>query len=228
MSEREKLHGIVLIHEPAEKYLNARQRIACREHRRDFIDWSETRGKEPDAYEGYAYDTCYVYANVVCQFHRHVWDERGFTLGMEHDDARNYMEALLTAPEDYSSPRPPAASEHRVVEHSLGVGGDGLTPHSSHLTYLAPPTSGGSVWYVSRFAVERGTKDDFLRSIAHNRDRFERESGRASRWPLPLSVCIEAPEAALRGGDYRRDIHSNAVQGTIVVTHRVTFRDDSE
>lgn len=68
MSEREKLHGIVPAHEPAEECLNARQRIAYREHRRDFIDWSETRGKEPDAYEGYAYDIYYVYANVVCQF----------------------------------------------------------------------------------------------------------------------------------------------------------------
>ena len=103
MSEREKLHGIVLIHEPVEEYLNARQRIAYREHRRDFIDWLETRGKEPDAYEGYARDTYYVYANVVCQFHRYVWDKRGFTLGVEHDDARNYMESLLTSPEDYSS-----------------------------------------------------------------------------------------------------------------------------
>jgi len=69
--------------------------------------------------------------------------------------------------------------------------------------------------FKPRFAVERKTKDDFLRSITHNRDRFERELGRASEWSLPLSVCIEAAEESLRGGEYRRDIHPNAVKGTI-------------
>lgn len=65
------------------------------------------------------------------------------------------------------------------------------------------------------FAVERKTKDDFLSSITHGRERFERELARASKWSHPIPVCIEAPEATLRGGDYRRDIHPNAVKGTI-------------
>lgn len=69
--------------------------------------------------------------------------------------------------------------------------------------------------FIPNFAVERKSKDDFLSSITHNRDRFERELGRASEWSLPIPVCIEAPEETLRGGDYRRDIHPNAVRGTI-------------
>jgi integrase len=104
MSEREKVEGIVLIHQPTEEYLNSRQRIAYREHRRKYIKWLATRGQDPDALEGYAYDTYYAYANVTCQFHRYVWDQEGrFTLDPTHDHAEDYLIEQKTSSEDYSS-----------------------------------------------------------------------------------------------------------------------------
>lgn len=104
MSEREKVEGVVLIYEPVEDYLNSRQRIAYREHRRKYIDWLANRGQDPDAIEGYAYDTYYTYANITCQFHRHVWDREGrFTLDPSHEHANDYLTDKKTSDEDYSA-----------------------------------------------------------------------------------------------------------------------------
>jgi len=103
-SEREKVESVVLIYEPVEDYLNSRQRIAYREHRRKYIDWLANRGQDPDAIEGYASDTYYTYANVTCQFHRHVRDrEGGFTLDPTHEHANDYLTDKKTGDEDYSA-----------------------------------------------------------------------------------------------------------------------------
>jgi integrase len=102
MSEREKLHGVVLIYQPAEEYLNPRQRIAYREHRKDYINWLATEGKDPEALAGYAEDTYYTYANIACCFHRFVWDREGFTLSPDHSHADAYLRALKTDDSDYS------------------------------------------------------------------------------------------------------------------------------
>jgi len=102
MSEREKVEGIVLIYQAVEDYLNERQRVAYRGHREKLIRWFATSGKDPDALEGYAKDTYYTYANIVCQFHRYVWDEKDrFTLDLDHDDAESYLRELILS-NDYS------------------------------------------------------------------------------------------------------------------------------
>ena len=104
MSEREKVEGIVLIYEPVEEYLNSRQRIAYREHRRKYIRWLAQEGKDPDALEGYAHDTYYTYANITCQFHRYVWSrEERFTLDLTHDQADDYLRNKKTNSTDYSA-----------------------------------------------------------------------------------------------------------------------------
>jgi integrase len=104
MSEREKVEGIVLIYEPVEDYLNSRQRIAYREHRRKYISWLAREGQDPDALEGYAYDTYYTYANIGCQFHRYVWNQEGaFTLNLTHDHADDYLISKKMSDEDYSA-----------------------------------------------------------------------------------------------------------------------------
>lgn len=103
MYNREKVEGVVLIHEPVEKRLSERQIISYREHRRSLIEWLATEGKDPTALEGYAYATYRVYANVICNFHRSVWDEEGFTLDLTHAQARAYLKKKVTSDEDHSS-----------------------------------------------------------------------------------------------------------------------------
>jgi integrase len=91
MSEREKHQGVVLITQPSDDWLDSRQRIAYREHRRKFIDWLATTGKDPDKYEGYSYDTYKTYATITCRFHRYVWNQRGFSLNLSHEEADDYL-----------------------------------------------------------------------------------------------------------------------------------------
>lgn len=102
MSEREKVEGIVLIYEPVEEYLNERERIAYKNHREKFIRWLATQGKNPDQLEGYAKDTYYTYANIICKFHRYVWSENnGFTLELTQTHAEDFLKKLILS-NDYS------------------------------------------------------------------------------------------------------------------------------
>lgn len=65
------------------------------------------------------------------------------------------------------------------------------------------------------FTVERKSKSDFLSSITHDRDRFEREIQRADGWEAPLPVVVEAPWLDFTQGNYYPDINPNSVIGTV-------------
>lgn len=78
MEPREKLHGAVVVTEAAEDALNRRQYFTYRDHRREFIDWLWTLGKDPEYGEGYAKDTVRNRAYRLDKFYRWVWSEEGY------------------------------------------------------------------------------------------------------------------------------------------------------
>lgn len=55
------------------------------------------------------------------------------------------------------------------------------------------------------FAIERKSLDDYLLSITHERDRFEREVERGSKMD-EFEVVIESSESKVRAGNFRRDV----------------------
>lgn len=65
-----------------------------------------------------------------------------------------------------------------------------------------------------KFAVERKTLDDFLKSITWERDRFENEVQRAQSM-LAFVVLIEATKSDVTNWNYYRDVHPNSVLATI-------------
>ncbi|AAL54949.1 ERCC4-type endonuclease domain protein [Halophage HF1] len=69
--------------------------------------------------------------------------------------------------------------------------------------------------YVPPFAVERKAKGDFLNSITHERDRFERELERADDWDAPMPVVVEAPWLDFTQGNYYRNVNPNSIIGTV-------------
>ena len=69
--------------------------------------------------------------------------------------------------------------------------------------------------YSNRFAIERKAKDDFLRSISHERERFEEELERAISFDIPMAIVVEAPWREFRNGDYRRNVPVNSIEGTV-------------
>lgn len=92
MSNGRKLEGVVLISDPAREQLTNRQQIAYKTHREDLVDWLAYEGKNPEMLEGYAKDTYTVYANIICRFHRYVWQQEGkYTLTLSHGHADSFL-----------------------------------------------------------------------------------------------------------------------------------------
>lgn len=72
--------------------------------------------------------------------------------------------------------------------------------------------------YHPLFAVERKAAQDFLTAITWERDRFERELRRASRWPRPLAVVVETSWERLlenHGCMTTREVQPAQVEGTV-------------
>lgn len=103
MFKPEKVEGIVLIPGPARDYLNERQLIAYKSHRKDLVKWLSRMGKNPDTLEGYAHHTAKNYASILDKFHRWAWEHRGrYTLDLDHEDADTYLRELIMADDEYS------------------------------------------------------------------------------------------------------------------------------
>ena len=69
--------------------------------------------------------------------------------------------------------------------------------------------------YNDGFAIERKAKDDFLRSISHERERFKEELERAISFDIPMAIVVEAPWVEFRNGNYRRKVPVSSVEGTV-------------
>lgn len=102
--ETKKVEGVVLISEPATRYLNERQLIAYRNHREDIIKWLTRMGKDPEKLQGYATATAKNYASILDSFYRWAWEEQdGYTTALDHDDAEAYLREQILGGREYSS-----------------------------------------------------------------------------------------------------------------------------
>lgn len=78
-----------------------------------------------------------------------------------------------------------------------------------------PGHYGKNQTYHPPFAVERKAKGDFVTSITSERERFEREIGRASDWDAPMPVIVESPFVNFKKGRYYQNVHPNSIIGTV-------------
>ncbi|MFC4448428.1 tyrosine-type recombinase/integrase [Halorussus aquaticus] len=93
--QQNTVRGITLVPEPATQYLNEKQELDYRSHRRDLIRWCLAKGKNPAKAEGYSEDTIRVRAGHIDRFYRWCWEERdGYTVYVTQDDADAYMDHL--------------------------------------------------------------------------------------------------------------------------------------
>lgn len=100
MFKPEKHEGVVLTSRPVNKLLIEREAVAYTGHRKQFIEWLAYEGKDPEAMQGYAYDTYRVYANIISQFHRYVWETEGrFTLDLTHAHADDCLKEQVKSGE---------------------------------------------------------------------------------------------------------------------------------
>ena len=97
--EEDRYEGIILVSGPARQQLNEKQRVSYRDHRRRFVQWLLTFGKDPDAAEGYARDVVERRAHDTDAFYRWVWANRtdGYTTAVTTDHADGYARQLALA-----------------------------------------------------------------------------------------------------------------------------------
>jgi len=94
-SDENKVNGIPLVTNKARDYLNPRQEIAYREHRRELAEWMLNLGKNPEKAEGYSQSVAETRMNRLDMFYRWVWDQKGrYIQDMTTDHADAWMRDL--------------------------------------------------------------------------------------------------------------------------------------
>lgn len=94
-SPENKVDGIVLVTKDAQEYLNPRQEVTYREHRRELAEWMLALGKDPDKAEGYSHSTAKNRMNRLDLFYRFVWDRKGrYVQDLTTKDADDWMRYL--------------------------------------------------------------------------------------------------------------------------------------
>ena len=92
-----KVQGIVLVPKGSQDYLNPRQEISYREHRRELAEWMLGLGKNPEKAEGYSHSTAKNRMNRLDLFYRFVWDRDGrYRQDLSFADADDWMKHLAT------------------------------------------------------------------------------------------------------------------------------------
>jgi integrase len=95
-----KVEDIVLVTEEARKFLNPRQVIAYKEHRRELAEWMLYEGKNPAKAEGYSSSTAKNRMNKLDLFYRWVWDDnQRYVQDIKTEHADDWMKWL--ARQDY-------------------------------------------------------------------------------------------------------------------------------
>jgi integrase len=90
----DKIKGMPLIPNGTEQYLNERQQEDYKHHRKQFLTWCLTQGKEPATGDGYSHATMNVRHYRANDFYEWVWDKRGYTTTVTHDDADAYSREI--------------------------------------------------------------------------------------------------------------------------------------
>lgn len=94
-SEENKVDGIVLVPNGSQEYLNPRQEVTYREHRRELAEWMLGLGKNPEKAEGYSHSTAKNKMDRIDRFYRFVWDREGrYIQEMTTDYADAWMRHL--------------------------------------------------------------------------------------------------------------------------------------
>lgn len=83
MTDENKVDGIILVTEEATDFLNPRQEISYRSHRRELARWMISLGKDPEKAEGYSYATAKNIYRIQNGGHEQPEKTRFFTVGKE-------------------------------------------------------------------------------------------------------------------------------------------------
>jgi len=85
-----------IVPESNREYLNEKQLVDYQEHRREFIEWLRSIGKNPEKREGYSDYTAYETAYKTARFDRWAWGEEGrYTVPPTPERATEYIDDVV-------------------------------------------------------------------------------------------------------------------------------------
>jgi len=88
------LEEITVVPPSTEEQLNQRQVLDYRHHREVMLEWLLNLGKAPDHGEGYSKAVVENSAYRLDKIYRWIWDQRGYTTDIAHEDADAYLRDL--------------------------------------------------------------------------------------------------------------------------------------
>jgi integrase len=92
----EHVEDIVVVPEKSRNYLNQRQLVDYRSHRKQLLKWVLNLGKDPEKAEGYAHATARTRSYRLDRIYRWTWENQsdGYTLEITTEDADAYLKHL--------------------------------------------------------------------------------------------------------------------------------------
>jgi len=215
-----KINGVKLATGKAEEYLNNREIVSYREHRRNLIQWLLTYGKNPNLSEGYAQSTVKQRAYRLDKLYRKVWRAEGqytedittvhadawMTDLAESEYSRSYKVACQKAVKSLFKWKRHAKGRHvewdpllKFSQSRADNPRDFLTRNERQLIREASLSYGSVPHYSS---VTPGERDRWKRHLAQRFGIPKAEVGleewnRANSWKVP-SIIWTAMDAGLR------------------------------
>ena len=175
----DNIKGIPLIPNGTESTLNQRQVEDYKHHRERFITWCLTQGKSPETSTGYSESTMNVRHYRVNTFYRSIWEDRGYTTSVTHDDADAYLREIALT--DYADST--KAHIHKSLktlfrwrEHAFD-----MEPWEPELTFSSNSGTSTSRDYLTKdertrlrdAALEYGSIPNYNSCSTSERDRYK-------------------------------------------------------
>ncbi|QRV14889.1 site-specific integrase [Haloterrigena salifodinae] len=206
------IKGIPLIPNGTEQHLNQRQLEDYKSHRKEWLTWCLTQGKDPETATGYSEATMNVRHYRANDFYEWVWNDRGYTTSVTHEDANEYIREIALsdyAPNTKAHIQKALKTIFRWREYEFGddpwdpemtIGGDSgtktdrdyLTKQERRLIREASLEYGSIPNYNSCSPTER---DRYKGHLARRFDIPKEEIGlehweRANGWKIPSLVFV--------------------------------------
>ncbi|QSG07636.1 tyrosine-type recombinase/integrase [Halapricum desulfuricans] len=198
-----KVDGIVLVTEDAQEFLNPKQEITYREHRRELAEWMLSLGKNPSKAEVYSYTTAKNRMNRLDIFYRFIWDRKGrYIQDLTTDHADTWMRWL--ARQDYKEStkchyQKAARTLFKWKRHARGSD----TEWDPEIEYSDPSTNYQPRDYLTRqdrrrlreAAMEYGSVPHYNSVAPEERDR----------WKTYLAQRLQKPKDEVTKQDWNRE-----------------------
>lgn len=216
----ETVQGIPLVPRPSRRRLGEREQVDYAEHRRSWIEWALTMGKDPQKVNGYSESTMGNRAARVDQFFRWLWNQGdGYTTVVEHEDGDGYLRELAfgdTSQQNKSNAMKALKTYFGWLHHERGK--DEWEPEMTFSTPNRQDASGDALdrserKLIREAALEYGSVPHYNSIDVDERDRwkvylarrFDKAKGevtlddwdRANGWKYPSLVWVSL-DAALR------------------------------